>query len=113
MVQRQEQNRACMAKKRASETMVEMVQRQEQDQACKAKKRASETRVEMVQRQEQNRARIAKKRALVVPMEKCIADFHSKIKQGPEFVCTCCHRMMYKQTVVPYARRTPKLAVNC
>ena len=45
-----------------------------------------------------------KKRALVVPMEKCIADFQSKVKQGPEFVCTCCHRMMYKQTVVPYTR---------
>ena len=37
-------------------------------------------------------------------MEKCIADFQFKIKQGPEFVCTCCHRMMYKQTVIPYAR---------
>ena len=55
-----------MAKKRASETMVEMVQRSEQDQACKAKKRASETRVETVQRQEQNRARMAKKEHLKV-----------------------------------------------
>ena len=47
---------------------------------------------------------MAKKRALVVPMDKYIADFQSKVKQGPEFVCTCCHRMMYKLSVVPYNR---------
>ena len=47
---------------------------------------------------------MAEKRALLVPMEKCVADFQVKVKQGPEFVCTCCHRMMYKQTVVPYNR---------
>ena len=46
--------------------MVETARRQEQDRTCKAKKRASETMVEMVQRQEQNRGQ---KRALVVPME--------------------------------------------
>ena len=43
---------------------------------------------------------MAKRRILVAPMEKYITDFHSKVKQGPEFVCTCCHRLMYKQTVI-------------
>ena len=37
-------------------------------------------------------------------MDKCIADFQTKVKEGPEFVCTCCHRMMYRQTVVPYTK---------
>ena len=92
--------------------MVETAQRQEQDRTCKAKRRASETMVEMVQRQEQNRARMGKKRALVVPMENFITDFQSKIKQGPEFVCSCCHCMMYKQTVVPYARSKYTKASN-
>ena len=55
---------------------------------------------------------MATKRALVVPMEKCIADFQSKVKQGPEFVCTCCHRMMYKQTIVPYSRSKYTKASN-
>ena len=100
--QRREQNRTCTAKKRASETVVEAAQRHKEDRACKAKKRASETVVEAAQRQEQNRICMAKKRAAVVPMAKCIADFQSKIKVGPEFVCICCHCMMYKQTVVPY-----------
>ena len=43
---------------------------------------------------------MAKRRTLIAPMEKYITDFHSKVKQGPEFVCTCCHRLMYKQTVI-------------
>lgn len=41
--QRQEQNRTCTAKMRASETVVEAAQRRKVDRACKAKKRASET----------------------------------------------------------------------
>ena len=27
--------------------------------------------------------------------------FHSEIKLGPDFVCTCCHRMMYRKSVIP------------
>ena len=33
--------------------------------------------------------------------ESAIASFLCKVKMGPDFVCTCCHRMMYKQNVVP------------
>ena len=97
---RQEQNRKSMAKKRALEIPDETLHRQEQNRESMAKKRASETIVQTVQRQELNRACFAKKRASVIPIEKCIADFQSKVKVGPEFVCTCCHRMMYKQTVL-------------
>ena len=101
---RQEHNRACTAKKRASETSAETLHRQEHNRACTAKKRASETSAETLRRQEQNRACTARRRASTIPIEKRIADFQHKIKQGPEFVCTCCHRLMYKQTVVPYSR---------
>ena len=92
--------------------MVETVQRRQQDQACKAKKRESETAVETAQRRKQDRACKAKRRALVVPIEKYITNFQSKVKQGPEFVCTCCHRLMYKQTVIPCTRSIPKLAMS-
>ena len=47
---------------------------------------------------------MAKKRASTVTVENAIAAFRSKVKLGPEFVCMCCHRMMYKQTVIPYTR---------
>ena len=39
-----------------------------------------------------------------VPIEKAISTFQLKTKLGPEFVCTCCHRMMYKRSVVPCNR---------
>ena len=52
----------------------------------------------------QNRACTAKIRTLIVSVEKCIRNFHSMVKQGPEFVCTHCHRLMYKQTVIPCTR---------
>ena len=83
--------------------MVERAQRLEKDRTCRAKKRAPETILQMVKRQKNSRTCLVKNRVLVVPMEKCIADFQSKIKQHPDFVCTCCHRMMYKETVDPYA----------
>ena len=28
--------------------------------------------------------------------------FEEKIKSGPDYVCTCCHRMMYRPNVRPY-----------
>ena len=99
--QRRQQDRACKTKRRESETMVETAQRRQRNRACKAKTRESETVMETAQRQEQNRACMATRRALIVPVEKCIRNFHSKVKQGPEFVCICCHRLMYKQTVIP------------
>ena len=112
IIQRQKLNQARMAKKRASETPVETTQRQELNQARMVKKRASETHVQTAHRREQNRVYKAKKRALSVPMDKYITDFQSKVKQGPEYVCTCCHCMMYKQTVVSYNRSKYHKASN-
>ena len=34
-------------------------------------------------------------------IEHAISAFNCEIRNGPDFVCTCCHRMMYKKTVVP------------
>ena len=39
-------------------------------------------------------------RTRTVLIESAIAAFHSEVKLGPEFVCTCCHRMMYRKSVV-------------
>ena len=101
---RREMNRAGMAKKRASEIPVESAHKQKMNQAGMVQKRTSETPEEIAHRREMNRACMAEKRASIVPIEKCIADFQTKTKLGLEFVYTCCHRMMYKQTVVPYNR---------
>ena len=28
--------------------------------------------------------------------------FSSAVKEGPDYVCTCCHRLMYRKTVVEF-----------
>ena len=40
----------------------------------------------------------------VLPYCDAISIFQLKRKLGPEFVCTCCHRMIHKQSVVPCNR---------
>ena len=92
---RKELNRACKAKKRALETESEALVRKEQNRARTAKKRDLKLQDEMLQ---QNKTAMAREKVI----ENAISTFLSKAKVGPEFVCTCCHRMMYKQTVIPY-----------
>ena len=76
--------------------------RREQNRENMAKKRALESPSESSNRREQNRANIVNKRALNVSSDDAIASFQSKAKMGPDFVCTCCHRMTYNQNVTLY-----------
>jgi len=48
-----------------------------------------------------NKEAMASKRKSNVSIEHVILSFHHDIKNGPDFVCTCCHRMMYRKSVVP------------
>ena len=99
-IYRQEQNRAQMAKNRSLESAAETIHRQEQNRALMAKKRSLESAAETIYRQEQNRALMAKKRSKNIFVDDAITTFLLKAKMGPDYVCTCCHRMMYKQNVV-------------
>ena len=69
-----------------------------------AKKRALENEDDVIKRKQSNAASMAKKRKTDVCIEEAITIFHSKVKIGPQFVCTVCHCMMYRQTVVPFNR---------
>ena len=42
------------------------------------------------------------KRTATVTIDSAISNFLGKIRQGPDYVCTCCHRMIYKQNVISY-----------
>ena len=99
-LQRQERNRTCMASVRASETCEQTLQRQEQNRTRMASVRASETCEQTLQRQERNRKSMASTRERSVTLEAALSTFQSEIKLGPNFVCTCCHRMMCKKSVV-------------
>ena len=58
--------------------------------------RAYESHSEMLQRKTSNKDNMAKLRQRTVTVENAILVF----KLGPDFVCTCCHRMMYRILVI-------------
>ena len=43
----------------------------------------------------------ATKKASDVSVQQAVMSFHSYINNGPDFVCSCCHRLMYSKSVVP------------
>ena len=49
---------------------------------------------------EQNRSNVATQRAFSISIDNAIASFHREVKIGPDYVCTVCHRMMYRQNVL-------------
>ena len=64
-----------------AETSKQTVHRQEQDRKHKASVRSS-------------------KKLSSISVQQAIVSFHSDIKNGPDFVCTCCHRFMYRKSVI-------------
>ena len=98
---RREQNKTYTASKRALESPSERMARREQHRTYSAKKKALESPSQRMARREQERIYAAKKRAMNISIDNAIATFYSKAKMGPDYVCTICHRLMYKQTVVP------------
>ena len=100
MLARQKRDRACKAAQKASESPAETFARLERNRACKATRKACESSAETIARQKSNRACKTVKRLSPMSIEEAISNFLSLTKLGPEFVCTCCHRMMYKQSVV-------------
>ena len=102
---RQQQNKQHMASVRATESSEQTLHRQQQNKQHMASVRATESSEQTLHRQQQNKEHMASVRAAKkvneVSIEEAIVSFHSDIKNGPDFVCTCCHRLMYKKSVVP------------
>ena len=91
-ITRHEQVRVHTAKKRAPESPSETMARLEHVQAHTAEKRALESPNETMARLEKDRAHTTEKRALPIAIHNMIANFQSKIKMDPDFVCTVCHK---------------------
>ena len=52
-----------------------------------------------------------------ISVEEGISTFHSETRAGSDFVCTCCHRMMYQKSVIQcnkekYTKANPDLLQN-
>ena len=90
-----------MATVRVAESSEQTLRRQQQNKEHMANVRAAESSEQTLCRQQQNKEHIASVRAANVSVEQAIVSFHSDIKNGPDFVCTCCHRLMYRKSVVP------------
>ena len=102
--ERREQGRVYKESMRASETCEETTERREQNRTRLASMRAYESHSEMLQRKTNNKDNMAKLRQCTVTVENAILVFEHEIKLGPDFVCTCRHRMMYRKSVVPCNR---------
>ena len=68
----------------------------------KKRKRARETEQETAERKTKNRCLMSTVRASAKPIDAIIEEFIAKVKIGPDYVCTSCHRMLYKHTVVQF-----------
>ena len=101
-----------MASIRTCETPDQTVGRQNQNRARMASIRASQTPDQVLRRKENNKDCMSSKRSRCVSVEQAISAFHYETKGGPDFVCTCCHRMMFLCNKYKYAKASPDLLKN-
>ena len=59
----------------------------------KVSMRASEIQEEVLRRKQHNKEAMASKQKSNGPVEHVILSFHHDVKNGADFVYTCCHRM--------------------
>ena len=98
-----------MAENRASETPETKSRRLQTVKQNMAENRASETPETKSKRLETAKEKIAKKRhaaRLHAPSIQEVTElFQEKVKHGPVHVCTSCHRLMYRESVVKYEEK--------
>ena len=102
--QRKQQNREHMANARAIEPVEVAAQRKQQHREHMANARTIETPEASQNRKTQNAVSMRAHRNRTLTIDETISAFLSKIRVGPEYVCTVCHRMMYYSNVVPFKR---------
>ena len=74
--------------------------RQQQNNKHMASVRAAESSEQTLHRQQQNKEHMTVAKKANVSIEQVTVSFPSDIKNGPDFVCTCCHCLMYRKSVV-------------
>ena len=47
-------------------------------------------------------AKATKQKRVSGGIEDALHRFNAAVKEGPDYVCTCCHRLMYRKTVVQF-----------
>ena len=97
---RKESNRLSMKKARLLETEDEALRRKKSNRLSMKKIRIVESFDEAKNRKGLNKLAMRTRRETAgVSIDCAISSFLSKIRNGPEFVCCVCHRLMYKSCV--------------
>ena len=101
-IARRTSNRIAMASKRATECEAITIVRRERSRIAMAGKRATESEATTIARRTSNRIAMAGKRSCTSTIDDAIKNFHLRVKQGPNFACISCHRLLYKQSVISF-----------
>ncbi len=94
------------AEKRLQMSPEEKIEHQKQDRLRKASAMETMSNTDRDLQRERNRQSQAMKRKLdkgkVITIEEAAENFRRKCHELPEYVCTCCHRLLWKQSVLPF-----------
>ena len=101
---RLKQSKVLMASLRATQSPEAAAKRLEQNKVHMAFLRASQSPQEALQHRIQQRQRISAFRNQPVSIEAAIIIFNDAINEGPDYVCTVCHRIMCRVSVGVYNR---------
>ena len=102
--ERTKQNKSNMTKLRQRQ-LPEVSARQNLNAKFRmASLRTNEDVESLINRVTQSRFRMQQSRHKLLSIHEAMLVFHAKIKEGPDYVCTVCHRMMYMLGVVVYSR---------
>ena len=112
--QRRASDRLRKADTIANESEHEAEKRRAGNRLCQTNRIANESEYEAEQRKKQNQCSIANARAKSKSIDIVIEEFLAKVKVGPDYVCTCCHRMLYRHSVngfnlIKYTKASPEL----
>ena len=103
-LQRKRKEAASKMEKKANESQEETLRIKSKEATRKMEKRANKNQGQTLQRKRKNTARMKSQRMSArcnaKHMDIVVKKFHSQIKVGPVYVCTVCHRLMYKESVV-------------
>ena len=111
---RRASDRLHKANKRDNDDEHDTELRRASDRLRKANKRSYDNEHDTERRKEKDRCSTASARAQSKSIDVVIQEFLAKVKVGPDYVCTCCHRMLYKHAVVcfnptRYTKASPEL----
>ena len=96
---RRKSDRKRVRETRALETEEQTAKRRKSNRKRVRETRVLETEEQTAKRRKSDRKRVVQRRSNV-SVEAAIDLFITKTKQGPDYVCTSCHRLMYRANVV-------------